>query len=263
MPWNSPQKKFIRTNPDFSGETVWQQDQQATIKIIAARHDSHDQDIADGISACLNLDGINEMRADLDMNGNRIINVAHGTAPEDAINLSQLDAQNSDLINYIDQEVADIDIVSAGWDAATNTITLTKGDTSEVGATIKDFGEINSGGVIKHASQVFTSGAVVAFQTLSSSRWTIDNNGAMTMNFEPPTGPDPYLGESYEVEGTVLITNGATPGPITLQLGGAPVALESILGSESLAANAKYLLSYVIHRNTGNVYDDLFIWSAV
>ena len=28
MPWNAGQGKFIRANPDFSGETVWQQDQQ-------------------------------------------------------------------------------------------------------------------------------------------------------------------------------------------------------------------------------------------
>ena len=152
MPWNIGQKKFIRANPDFTGETVWQQDQQATIKIIAARHDSHDQDLADGISACLNLDGINEMRSDLNLNNNKLLNVADGTAPTDGINWGQLEAQNTDLTDYIDagdqaskdyadtvaaQEAADVNITSVGW--AGNVITLNKGDGSNVNQTIDAF----------------------------------------------------------------------------------------------------------------------------
>jgi hypothetical protein len=265
MPWNSGQGKFIRINPDFSGETVWQQDQQATIKIIAARHDVHDQDIADGISDCLNLDGITAMRADLDMNSHLINNLLDGVSPTDAVNLSQLQTQDQDLKDYVDQEVSDAEILQTSeWLPASNQLSLKKGDGTSVDVQIQDFQTINSGGVIRHLSQVFGVGSgVVAFQTLSSSRWTLTNNGAATLNFEAPTGADPYLGEDYEVEGTVLVENGATPGPLTIQLNGSPVSVESILGSESLSANAKYLLSYVIHRHVGNDYDFLFIWSAV
>lgn len=78
MPWQ-PDGNFLRTNNQFTGDTVWEQDQQAAIKIIASRHDYHDEDLAIGIENCLNLDGYNKMRADLDMNNNTIINLQGGT----------------------------------------------------------------------------------------------------------------------------------------------------------------------------------------
>ena len=295
MPWNSGQGKFIRANPDFSGETVWQQDQQATIKIIAARHDSHDQDIADGISACLNLDGITSMRADLDLNNNKLINVAEGTGPLDGINKTQLDAvwnfpggdspidyiDAGDAANdaYTDTEVGNINITACDWLPASNTIRLTKGDASVVADAIDQFDQpvtfgtsthnelrmvnLKSNGPITHKSEAFTAGAVIALQTLSSSRWTLTNNGATTLNFQAPTGSNPYLGENYEVEGTLLVTNGATPGAVTIQINGSTVAPADILGDNSTVANAKYLLSYIIHRAVGDNYNYIFIWSAV
>lgn len=289
MPWNSGQGKFIRANPDFSGETVWQQDQQATIKIIAARHDSHDQDLANGISQCINVDGITSMNANLDLNSNKIVNLAPGTNPTDAVNWNQLDTQNTDLTDYIDagdqgskdyadQIVADIDITAVTWLPASNTIRLTKGDASTVADAIDDFDQpvtfgqtthsdlrmvdLRSSGLIKHKSAAFSTG-VVALQTLSSSRWTFANNGNSTLNFQRPTGADPYLGESYEVEGTVLVTNGASPGTITIQADGGAVAPDDILGSAPTLSGQKGLLSYVIHRASGNNYTMLFIWSAV
>lgn len=276
MPWNAGQGKFIRANPDFSGETVWQQDQQATIKIIAARHDSHDQDIADGISQCININGITAMLASLDLNSNKIINLADGVDPGDGANMSQLATLDTDLKVYIDagdqaqQDYTDNQVIaSTFWNPATNVLTLTKGDATTLNATIDDFtpgvklDDIRASGVIKHASQVFTEGAVVVFQALSSSRWTFAHDGASTMNFVAPTGIDDKLGEDYEVEGTVLITNGAAPGALTLQISGSPVDPASILGSPSGLADAKYLLSYIIHRSAGDAYDYLFIWSAV
>jgi len=78
MPWQND-GNFLRTNNQFTGATVWAQDQQASIKIIASRHDFHDEDIAGGIENCLNLDGYNTMRQDLDMGGNTIINLEGGT----------------------------------------------------------------------------------------------------------------------------------------------------------------------------------------
>lgn len=75
MPWVG--NKFVRTvgsNPTFSGDDVWQDDQKAGIKVIAARHDIHDEDLALGIANTLNLDGLNAMRSDLDMGGFCILN---------------------------------------------------------------------------------------------------------------------------------------------------------------------------------------------
>lgn len=75
MPWQ-PDGRFIRENPTFSGDDVWQQDQQAGYKVIDQRHDFHDEDLARGIANTLNIDGYNAMRADLDMGGFNIINMA-------------------------------------------------------------------------------------------------------------------------------------------------------------------------------------------
>lgn len=80
MPWKLD-GTFERINPDFFGPTVWSQDQVASIKVIASRHDYHDEDLAQGIAGSLSLDGYNAMRADLDMGGNAIINVLTGTGP--------------------------------------------------------------------------------------------------------------------------------------------------------------------------------------
>jgi hypothetical protein len=81
MPWKSD-GTFVRINPDFEGN-VWQDDQEAGIKVIATRHDFHDNDIAGGIADCLNLDGLNAMRADLNMGGFKIYNI--GTDGEDEV----------------------------------------------------------------------------------------------------------------------------------------------------------------------------------
>ena len=90
MPWKLD-GTFQRINTDFNtGDNIWQQDQQAGIKIIAARHDTHDEDLALGIQECLNTTGLNHMLADLDMNGNRIINLGAGGSTGDLATFEQL-----------------------------------------------------------------------------------------------------------------------------------------------------------------------------
>jgi hypothetical protein len=50
---------FTRTNGTYSGASVWASDAAAAIKIQSSRHDTHDQDIAQGINACVAKDGSN------------------------------------------------------------------------------------------------------------------------------------------------------------------------------------------------------------
>ena len=59
MPWQGG--IYERTNGQYGGTTVWQTDRDNLIKIEAVRHDTHDQDLAAGISACLNINGQNAM----------------------------------------------------------------------------------------------------------------------------------------------------------------------------------------------------------
>lgn len=52
---------FTRTNGTYNGSTVWAQDRDASVKITAAHHDTHDQDLATGINACVAKDGSNTL----------------------------------------------------------------------------------------------------------------------------------------------------------------------------------------------------------
>ena len=74
MPWNGG--VFTRTNGEYNGTTVWQTDALNDIKIESDRHDVHDQDLADGINACLPRDGTAAMTGFLDMGGNVIVNAS-------------------------------------------------------------------------------------------------------------------------------------------------------------------------------------------
>ena len=48
---------FARTNGTNSGATTWTLDKAAGTKIRSDRHDTHDQDLADGLSNCITKDG--------------------------------------------------------------------------------------------------------------------------------------------------------------------------------------------------------------
>ena len=52
MAWNGS-GTFSRTNGTHTGSSTWVQDRDAGDYILASRHDTHDQDLADGIGACL------------------------------------------------------------------------------------------------------------------------------------------------------------------------------------------------------------------
>lgn len=55
---------FSRTNGTHTGSTTWVQDRDAGAYILAGRHDTHDQDLADGINACLTKNNETKPTAD-------------------------------------------------------------------------------------------------------------------------------------------------------------------------------------------------------
>lgn len=73
MAWNGT-GTFSRTNGTNTGATVWAQDEAGAVDIESDRHDTHDQDLADGINACLAKNGENAMTGNLPMGGNDITN---------------------------------------------------------------------------------------------------------------------------------------------------------------------------------------------
>jgi hypothetical protein len=62
---------FVRTNGVFTGANVWAQDKTAEINILVERHDTHDQDIAQGLSQCLTKDGTQNPTGNLPMNAKK------------------------------------------------------------------------------------------------------------------------------------------------------------------------------------------------
>lgn len=79
MPWSGG--NFSRTNGTYTGTEVWQ-DVTANVSppiIESSEHDTHDQDLADGIDACINRDGSTAMTGDLDMGGNDITNLGRAS----------------------------------------------------------------------------------------------------------------------------------------------------------------------------------------
>ena len=98
---------YTRTNGVYTGSVVWTNDLQASIKIVAARHDVHDQDLADGINACLHKGGQNSATANISWGGFKITSLGDGTAATDAATYGQT-------------------ITAANWDFATDVLTLTR-----------------------------------------------------------------------------------------------------------------------------------------
>ena len=79
----------------------WENDRQDDINIMSDRQDEEDQNFADGLSQCLLKSGHIPMSGDLKLGNFQIKNLAAGTAANDAVNKSQLDALNTTLRNLI------------------------------------------------------------------------------------------------------------------------------------------------------------------
>lgn len=82
-----------RTNGTNTGNTVWTDDRDADIKIRSDLHDTHDEDLAGAIERCLNLDGENQMAANLRMGGFKLVNAAEGSSADEMSTVGQSQRQ--------------------------------------------------------------------------------------------------------------------------------------------------------------------------
>lgn len=117
-------------------------------------------------------------------------------------------------------------------------------------------------GPVNQLSSDAGNSGTMTIDTSIANRFRAECNSAINLTITKPTGPAVMSSgpvEEYTVEGTVLFTNTPTASLITLV--GVPAV--SVLGTNSQISGAKYLLSYVIHRLTGDVYDEIYIWSAL
>jgi microcystin-dependent protein len=92
VPWNgvAPSQTFGRTDGTRTGSTVWQTADAAGVDIVSDDHDTHDQDVADGISSCIKKDGGNAATSNLPMGGFRHTNVGAASARTNYARFSDL-----------------------------------------------------------------------------------------------------------------------------------------------------------------------------
>lgn len=88
MPWTSG--IFTRTNGVNTGATLWDKDRQDGTKIRSDRHDTHDQDLADGLNAALHKGRQNAATANLPMGGFRHTGVGSATARDQYAAVAQV-----------------------------------------------------------------------------------------------------------------------------------------------------------------------------
>ena len=109
MPWSGG--AFTRTNGVHTGSTLWAQDRDAGTKILASRHDTHDQDLADGINSTLEKSGSNAATGNLNIGSNRLTAVADGTAKTDAATVNQIQS-NAPAFQATDKGTANAYVVA-------------------------------------------------------------------------------------------------------------------------------------------------------
>ena len=81
---------YTRSDGVFTGTQIWQSNRDAGTKIVADRHDTHDQDLATGINQAINKDGSNAFTGAANLGSQKITSLADGTAHTDGVNAGQI-----------------------------------------------------------------------------------------------------------------------------------------------------------------------------
>lgn len=111
MPWINGE--FKRSNNTYEGSTVWQQDDTNGFAIESDRHDFHDEDIAEGITACLNINGQNQLLSNLPMGGNRVTGIGEPVNENDSATKVYVD-------DKVGAKIADGVATNLLWNDGTN-----------------------------------------------------------------------------------------------------------------------------------------------
>ena len=88
MAWSGG--SFTRTDGTRTGSTIWAQAKAASVKIVSSDHDTHDQDLSDGINACLHKAGQNTPTANMPWGGFKITGLAAGSLAGHSVRYEQV-----------------------------------------------------------------------------------------------------------------------------------------------------------------------------
>lgn len=225
---------YTRTNGTYTGAVVWTSDSGAGIDILANRHDTHDQDLASGINACLHKGGQNSPTANINWGGFKITGLANGSAATDAATYGQtitaLAFDGSTRVLTATRSVANITVTLPVF--STTSAGLVPATTTATGRVLLDtgaFATIATGGGLLPTVRVTTSGPVV-----SGIRYTI---GADAITLTLPAAPADgdtifFVTETITYTSVVIAGNGKaimeTSEDMTLDTEGASFGLAYI-----------------------------------
>ena len=170
MPWSgsAPNESYSRTDGTRNGATVWQQAESAAVNIVSDDHDTHDQDIATAINACLKKDGGNTASGDLPLGNNKITGLGNPTSDQDAA--TQISSEKA--------------IGGRGTDAKTDTdspVTVAVGDEGKVFTA-----DATSGAITFNLPAAASAGDKWAVRFIkidsSANAITLDGNASETIN---------------------------------------------------------------------------------
>jgi hypothetical protein len=153
---------YTRTNGTFSGSTVWTEDEGANFGVESGRHDNHDQNIAEGLNACIELAGDSQMNTALAMNSLLITGLRDPVVNGEMVNMGYSDIFLDADPSLADQSMGNKRVRNLVSSASTDL--ATKGDFSGVAANA--WGYVTSGSVIKGGSGNFSAGNPVSFRQI-------------------------------------------------------------------------------------------------
>jgi hypothetical protein len=92
LPWigSAPAQTTQRTDGTRTGSETWSEAKAAAVKVRAADHDVHDEDLNDMINLCLKKDGGNQPTAAIPFNDQRLTGLGTPTARTDAMRLDKV-----------------------------------------------------------------------------------------------------------------------------------------------------------------------------
>lgn len=237
MPWSSG--NYTKGNNATGG---WTGDASLGIGIEAGRHDTQDNDFADGIDQCLNKAGQNAMTANLNLGGNKVTNAAVGTASTDAITLGQAQAG-------IDQSTTttDFNINKFSADANGRFIRFNKSRDAAVGTnTIVQAGDILGGFSCSGANGTgYTQAAAIYAMVDGTPGATNDMPGRLSFRTTPDGSGSTVERMQITNAGNVLVERSTSINSVyKLQVGDSTGSKGISIAGGSSATNDGSLLTF-------------------
>lgn len=88
---------YTRTNGNFQGGTLWDQQAAAAPVIASDQHDTHDQDVANALTESVAKDGQTTMTGDLKMGNNKITGLGNAVVATDGLSYGQFQTEGARL----------------------------------------------------------------------------------------------------------------------------------------------------------------------